>query len=137
MGKPGKGYQGISYLKFYQQNQLNILNDGRHIRKSGTSKLQSDLTQATPSLQPILSWTVTDSPLSSDNCVITVTVQSKISEPQTLITKFNIDKANWRLFTSIDARMQVTNPNRSQSAEARTEDFYKKKTKFPQNLLYQ
>ena len=59
---------------------------------------------------------------------MTVKIQSKNSEPQTTITKFTINIANWDLFTSNEAWKKVTNPNRSQSAEALTEDFYKKKS---------
>ena len=58
---------------------------------------------ASPSLQPILSWNVTDSPLCSEHCMITVNIQSKSSELQTTITKFNINKVNWHLLTSNEA----------------------------------
>ena len=64
--------------------------------------------------------------LCSDYCMITVNIQSKNSEPQTIITKFNINKANCHLFTSTEAWKEVTNPNQSQSAEALTKDFQKK-----------
>ena len=57
--------------------------------------------------------------------MITVNIQSKNSEPQTTVTKFNINKANWHLFMSDESWKKVTNPNRSQSAEALTKDFYK------------
>ena len=83
--------------------------------------------QHPPSLQLILSWNVTDSPKCSNHCMITVNIQSKNSEPQTTITKFNTNKANWHLFTSNETWKKVTNPVTSQSAEVLTEDFYKKK----------
>ena len=60
-----------------------------------------------PPLQLILSRRITESPLSSDHFVITVNVESKNSEPQTSITKFNIIKANWHLFTSNEACEKV------------------------------
>ena len=69
--------------------------------------------------------------------MITGNVQSKNSEPQTTTTKFKINKADWHLFTSSEAWKKVTNPNRSQSAEVLTENFYKKKFKIFRNLLYQ
>ena len=58
--------------------------------------------------------------------MIAVNIQSKSSEPQTTITKFNINKANWHLFTSNEAWKEVTNTNPLQSVEALTNDFYKK-----------
>ena len=58
--------------------------------------------------------------------MITVKIQSKNSELQTAITKFNMNKAHWHLFTSNETWKEVTNPNRPQSAEALTKDFYKK-----------
>ena len=123
-------------FNFIIKNQLKILNDKRHTRTSGTSKMVTDLTIVFPSLQSILSWIVTGSPLSSDHCLITVNIQSKNSEPQTTITKFNTSKVNWYLFKSNETKNHVTNQNRSQSAEALTEDFHKKKSYFFQNLLY-
>ena len=108
---------------FNSYHQTKILNDGRLTRTSGTSKSAIDLILASTFSQPILSWDVTDSPTSSDQCVITVNVQSKKSEPQSTITKFNINKTNWYLFASNQAWKKVTNPNRSQSAEARIELF--------------
>ena len=114
------------FLSFISKNQRNILNDGRHTRTSGTSKSGIDHTKASPLLQPILSLIVTDSPLCRDHCNITVNIQSKNSETQTEITKLNINKANWHLFTSNEAWNEVTNPNLSQPAEALTKDFYKK-----------
>ena len=128
--------RGCQVINFINKNQLNILNDGRHTRTSGNSKSTIDLTITSPSLQPIPSWNVTDSPLSSEHCVITVNIQIKNSEPQTTITKFNINKANWHLYTSNEAWEKATNLNRSQTAETLTEDFYKK-FKFLQNLLNQ
>ena len=123
---------GDKVLSFINKNQLNILNDGRHSRTSGTSKSAIDIIIASPSLQPILSWNVTDSPLCSEHCMITVNIQNKNSEPQTTITKFNINKANWHIVSSKEAWQEVANPNRSQSAEALTKDLYKKKSTFPQ-----
>ena len=116
-------------LIFVNKNQPNILNDGGHRSASGISKTAIDLTIASPSLQPILHWSVTDSPLSSDYYMKTVNIQSKDSEPQTIITKININKANLHLLTWNEAWKEVTNPNWSQSAEALTKDFYKKKIK--------
>ena len=75
------------------------------------TKLAYDLTVAFPSLQPILSWNVTGSPLSRNHYV-------------------NINKANMHLFTSNEAWNEVANPIRSQSAEALTEGFYKKNPNF-------
>ena len=89
--------RGDKVLNFINQNQLKILSDGRHTRTSGTSKPTIALTIASPSLHPILSWSVTDSPLCGDHCTITVNIQSKNSEVQTTTTKFNINKANWHL----------------------------------------
>ena len=83
MGKPGNDVRGVRVLKFIEKKQLNILNDGRHTRTSGTSKSAIDLTIASPSLQPSLSWNVTDSPLSSDYCMITVNIKiTKIQNPR-------------------------------------------------------
>ena len=117
-------------LQFYRQKRTKHFNSGRHTRTSGTSKAAIGLTIASPSLQPILSWNVTDSPLCNDHCMITVNVQSKNSEPQATITKFNINKANWHLFTSIKVWKEIKNPNRSQSAEALAKDFLKKNLNF-------
>ena len=75
---------------------------------------------------PILPWNVTDSSKCSDHYVNTASIQNKNSESQTTITKFNINKANWHLFTSNETWKEVTNPVRSQSAEALTKDLYKK-----------
>ena len=61
--------------------------------------------------------------------MITVSIQSKNLEPKNTITKININEANWDIFTSNEAWKQITNPNRSQFAEALTEDSYKKKFK--------
>ena len=63
---------------FINNNQLNILNDARHIKTSGTSISAIDLTITSPSLQPILSWNVTDSPFSCHHCMITENAQEKI-----------------------------------------------------------
>ena len=81
-------------------------------------------------LQPIQPWNVTEDPFCNDHCMITVNIQRKNSEPQSTIPKFNINKANWYLFTSSEARKEVTNPNHSQSAEALTKDFYQKNPNF-------
>ena len=134
MGKRRKLWKSSWGLKIYRKkNQLSILNDGRHTRTSGTSKSAIDLTIASPSLQPILSWYVTDSSKCSDHCMITVSIQSKNSEPQTTITKFNINKANWHLLTSNETWKKVTDPVRSQSAEPLTKDFYKENPILAQN----
>ena len=131
MGSPVNDNRGDKVLSFVNKSQLKFLNDGRHTRISSTWKSAIDITIASPSVQPILSWNVTDSPLCCDHCMITVNIQSKIAEPQTTIRKFNTKRANWHPFTSIEAWKEVTNPNQSQSAEALTKDFYrKKKTNF-------
>ena len=126
MGKPANDNSGYQVLSFINKIRLNVLSDGRHTRTSGTLRLAMYLSIASASLQPILSCNVTDNPLSSDHCVITVNGHTKKSEPKTIITKFNINKANWQHFTSNKAWKKVTNPTRSQSAEALTEEFYKK-----------
>ena len=77
-------------------------------RISGTSTSAIDLIIASPSLQPILSWNVTDSPKCSDHCMITVNIQSKNSERKITITKFNINKAKWHLFTSNETWKKIT-----------------------------
>ena len=58
--------------------------------------------------------------------MITVNVRSKNSEAETSTTKFNINKANWHPLTSYEARKKVTFLNGPQSAEALTENVYKK-----------
>ena len=116
--------ENIGYQVLYFTKKLNVLNNGRHIWTSRTS------IRKLTSLKSILSWNVTDSPLSSDHCVITVSIQSKKSEPQTIITKFNINEAKQHLSTSNEAWKQVTNQNQSQSAEALTKDFYIKTLNF-------
>ena len=73
---PANDNRGCQFLNFINKNQLNILNDGRHTRPSSISKSAIDLTITSNS-----SWNVTDSPLSSDHCVITVSVQSENLEP--------------------------------------------------------
>ena len=117
--------RGYQVLILTNKNQLNILNDGRDTRISGTSKSTMDLTIAFPSLQAILSCNVSDRPLKFSHCVITVCVQSKKSEPQTTVANFNINKANWHLFTSNYAWRQVTNRDQSQTVEALAEVFEK------------
>ena len=94
MGKPVNDNIGDKVLSLINKNQLNILNDGIRTRTSGTSKWANDLTIASPSLQPILSLNVTDTPLRSDHCKITVYVQRNNSEPQITITKSNINEAS-------------------------------------------
>ena len=114
--------RGCQVLFFINKNQLHILNHGRQTRTSITSKLSIVLTIAPPSLQPILSWIVTHSPLCTDHCVITLNIQSEKSEPRITITKLNINKASCELISSNEAWMKVTIPNRSQLAEPLTED---------------
>ena len=58
--------------------------------------------------------------------MITVSIESKNAEPQTIITKFNISQANWHLFTPNETPKEGTSPNHSQSAEDLAKDFYKK-----------
>ena len=87
--------QGCRVLIYINKNQLNISNVGKHTGTSGTSKSTIDFTRASLSLQPILFWTVTYSLLSSDHCVITLSVQSLNSWLQTTTTNFNINKSNW------------------------------------------
>ena len=81
MRKPGKLRKSSLGVKIDRKKQLDILNEGKHTRTSGTSKSAIYLTIASPSLQPIISWNVTNSPKCSDHCVITVSIQSKNSEP--------------------------------------------------------
>ena len=121
---PANDDRGCQVLSLINKNQLNNFNDLRHTIISGTSKSAIDLTYASSSLQAILSWNVADSSLSFQHCMITVNVQSKNSEPLRKVSKFNINQANWHLFTLNKAWKKVTNPNQSQSAEALTEDFY-------------
>ena len=52
-GSPENDVGGVKVLEFIEKNQLNILNDGRYTRASGTSKSAINLTIASPSLQPI------------------------------------------------------------------------------------
>ena len=85
-GNPVNDKRGDKVLSFIDKNQLKVLNDGRHTRKSGTSKSVIDLTIAFISLQSILSWNAADSPFCNDHCMITVNIQSKNSEPRTTIT---------------------------------------------------
>ena len=73
-----RGQKGLSIIN---KNQLNNSKDGRHTRRSNTSISAIDLTIASPSLQPILSWNVTNNLLCSDHYMITVNIHSKISEP--------------------------------------------------------
>ena len=123
-GSSANDNKGCHVLSFISKKQLNILVDGKHTGTSGTSKSAVDHTITSPFLQPILHWNVTDSPLSYDDYMVTVSVQSKNSEPHTTITKFNINKTNCYLLTSNEAWRKTTNPNWPQSAEALTEDFY-------------
>ena len=80
-GSPVNDNLGDKAGSFINKNQLNVLNDGRHTRTRSTSKSAVDLTTAFPSLQPILSWIGTGSPLCSNHCMITVNILSKTSEP--------------------------------------------------------
>ena len=93
-GNPVKDNRRYQALNFINNNQLNILNDGRHTRTSGNPKLETVLT-AHPILECQRQY-----PLSSDHCVITVNVQRKILEPQSTIIKFNTNEVSWQLFTS-------------------------------------
>ena len=123
----------MSGLKFYQQKSTKRFEQRKTHKNIGHLKIGNRPPLTCPSLQPIPSWNDTDSPLSSDDFVITVSVQSKNSEPQSTITKFNIKNANWQLFTSNQTWKPVTVSNRSQSLQSLTK--IKKKSKFLQNLL--
>ena len=114
----------MSGLMFHQQKQTKHFKRQKTHKNIGHLKIGSWPHNTSPSLQPIVSWNFKGSHISKDHCVRTVSFQSKNSGPQTTITKFNINKGNWHLFTSNEAWNKVTNPNRSQSAEALTEDFY-------------
>ena len=109
-------------LNFINENPPNVLNNEGYTRTSGTSKSAVDALFTAHSLLKFHR----ESTLSNDHCVISVKILSRSSEPRTAITKFNMNKANWHLLTSKEAWKQTTNPNRSQFAEALTEDFYKK-----------
>ena len=71
-------------LIMINKNKLKNLNDGRHTRKPGTSKSKNELTKASPFLQAILSRKVRDNFSKNYNSVITVHVQNKKIQPQTL-----------------------------------------------------
>ena len=107
-----------------QKHQLNLTNDGGHTRATDTSKSAIELTIISPSLQPILSWNISDSPVDSDHCVITTNIPTRSREPQSTIAKFNMNETDLHLFTSNEVWKQTTNPNFLKSAEALTENFY-------------
>ena len=115
--------RGDEWLNFIDKNQVNILNDGRHTRTSGTSKSSNVLTIASSSVQPIWFWNVTDIHICSDYCMITVNIHSKSSEPQTTIKKFIISEADWHLLISNESWKELTNPNRLHPTEALNKDF--------------
>ena len=125
----------MSGLKFHPQKSTEHFKQRKTHKNIGHLKTDNWPQNSIPSLQSILSLNVKDSLLSSDNCVITLNVQSKNSEPQTTITIFNINEISWRLFKPIEAWKKVINPNWSQSVEAITEDFYKKNQNFFKNYF--
>ena len=118
------------------KNQLNILNDGRHIIPWGTSNSAMNFTIASPLYSPSYREMLQTVLSSSVHHVITVNVQSKSSEPQTTVTKFNIKKLTG---TSLH---QMKHGRKSQiqidhNLLKLQPKIFMKKSKFLQNVLYQ
>ena len=99
------------------------MNDAGHMRTIVTSKSAVDITLVSHSLQPNVSWNVLDSPFDSDHCVTTTNILTRSQETQKTVTKFNMNKKGWHLFTSNEVWKQTTNPSLFNSAEILNEFF--------------
>lgn len=118
--------RGHKVMDFAQKHQVNILNDGRHTRTDGFSRTAIDLTIVSPSIQHILTWNVTDSPLDSDHCLITINIQNENLNTPTKIKKYNIRKADWHNYKSNEIWTQTTISTENRSARQLKEELYGK-----------
>jgi len=125
-GSPTTDTRGNQVMKFIQDNNLNLLNDGRPTRTSGNSSSAIDLTLVSPQLHPLLDWSVTDSPLDSDHCLITIDLQNDITNCEPPKTILNIRKADWTKFQNSTAWEIDTEEFEHEDARSLTQVFYEK-----------
>ena len=58
--------------RLMRNNNLNVLNNGNTTRISNLSSSATDLSIVLPSLQHQVDWEISESPLASDHCLITM-----------------------------------------------------------------
>ena len=83
---------------FNENNNLNILNNGNALRILEPSRFSIDLFTISPSLQPQIEWSVSESPLDSDHCIFEMKIQTCFQRVQDKYKTFNIKKPNWAKF---------------------------------------
>ena len=81
--------------------RLCVLNDGRPTRIGYSSQTAIDLTISSPTILNEFSWNVSSTPLDSDHCPITITLND--SPISTTETTLNLKNADWTLFRNSDA----------------------------------
>ena len=63
--------RGTQLFNFIEKTQIDVMNDGRHTRTSGTKKSSTDLTIVSLSSQLNLSWIVSHRIFDSEHCMTT------------------------------------------------------------------
>ena len=97
-GCPAADTRTNEVFKFIQDNNLNLLGEGRPTGASGSSSSAVDLTLVSPQLRPLLDWSVSGSPLGSDHCLINMEQHIDISNCEPPGAVLNIRKAIWTNF---------------------------------------
>ena len=100
--------RGRAMETFMNNNNLNILNDGRPTRIGYQSETCIDLTICSPVLEPELQWNVMESPGPSDHCPIIVTVTGA-ENPEEPTTFRSTRRADWLTFQTSDAWENLPN----------------------------
>ena len=123
-GSISSDHRGNLVESFIRNNNLNVLNNGSPTRISNLSNSVIDLSIVSPSLQPQIEWAVSESPLDSDHCLITMKLHTGVEQQEEETSHFNLRRANWTTFQSHPVWDQDIEIIRDLPAETQLENVY-------------
>ena len=94
-GNRRTGPRGRIVESVVRSNNLIILNDGSPTRITPTSETTIVLTMCFPNLWLSVEWSVLNTQLNSDHCVIAIELESLNSQPRNSKSRYNSKRANW------------------------------------------
>ena len=122
-GCPTNDSRGAVLEGVIGSERLCLLNDGRPTRVGYSSQTAIDLTISSPTIYTDFSWNVSNTPLDSDHCPITITLND--SSSNTTETSLNLKGADWTLFRNSDAWHSLPSVDSTDNPDLIT-DFYQR-----------
>ena len=94
-GNGRTGPRGKIVENVVRNNNLILLNDGSPTRITPTTETAIDITMCSANLGLNIEWSVLNTQLGSDHCVIAIEVESPSKQAGIVINKYNVKRANW------------------------------------------